>query len=28
MKLAIENDDEYIQILAQEVWDEYKLGSY
>jgi len=28
MKLAIENDIKYIQILAQEVWDEYKLGSY
>ena len=28
MKLAIENDDEHIRILAQEVWDAYKLGSY
>ena len=28
MKLAIENDIQYIRILAQEVWDEYKLGSY
>ena len=28
MKLAIENDIEYIRILAQEVWDKFKLGSY
>ena len=28
MKLAIENDIEYIRILAQEVWDEFKLNSY
>ncbi len=28
MQLAIENDDEYIRLLAQEVWDEFKLGSY
>ena len=28
MKQAIDNDDEYIRALAEQVWDEYKLGTY
>jgi hypothetical protein len=28
IKQAIENDDEYIGTLAQQVWDDFKLGSY
>ena len=27
-KQALENDDEYIGALAQQVWDDFKLGSY
>ena len=28
IKQALENDDEYIGALAQQVWDDYKLGTY
>ena len=28
IKQAIENNDAYIGALAQQVWDEYKLGTY
>ena len=28
IKQALENNDEYIGILAQQVWDDFKLGSY
>jgi len=28
MKQALENNDEYIGALAQQVWNDYKLGSY
>ena len=28
IKQALENNDAYIGALAQQVWDEYKLGSY
>ena len=28
VKQAIENNDEYIGALAQQLWDEYKLGTY
>ena len=28
IKQALENNDEYIGALAQQVWDEYKLGTY
>ena len=28
IKQALENNDEYIEILAQQVWDDYKLGGY
>ena len=28
IKQALENNDEYIGALAQQVWDDYKLGTY
>jgi len=28
IKQALENDDAYIGALAQQLWDEYKLGTY
>ena len=28
IKQALENNDEYIGTLAQQVWDDYKLGTY
>ena len=28
VKQALENNDEYIGALAQQLWDEYKLGTY
>ena len=28
IKQALENDDAYIGALAQQLWDDYKLGTY
>ena len=28
IKQALENNDAYIGALAQQVWDDYKLGTY